>query len=153
MRSCRCSPPARVRRRASGRARSRTGPSPTPHPRCSGPGRFEPAPELPRPSPESACLTSGTQVSTGTNRAPLPSSIVLIDARGIAPGGRVAADVCIVGTGPAGAVVARELAHRGVDVVVLEGGAQRFGPRQADTYQGETADSHDPLEAVRQKRL
>jgi choline dehydrogenase-like flavoprotein len=87
------------------------------------------------------------------NRAPLPSSTVLIDARGIAPGGRVAADVCVIGTGPAGAVVARELAHRGVDVVVLEGGGRRFGQRQADTYQGETADSHDPLEAVRQKRL
>ncbi|WP_346281845.1 GMC family oxidoreductase [Pseudonocardia sp.] len=78
---------------------------------------------------------------------------VLIDARGIAPGGRVSADVCVIGTGPAGAVVATELAHRGVDVVVVEGGGQRFGPRQADTYRGEAVDLHDPLEAVRQKRL
>ena len=65
----------------------------------------------------------------------------------------MSADVCIIGTGPAGAVVAAELAHRGVDVVVLEGGGQRFGPRQADTYRGEVVDPHDPLEAVRQKRL
>lgn len=65
----------------------------------------------------------------------------------------MSADVCVIGTGPAGAVVAAELAHRGVDVVVVEGGGQRFGPRQADTYRGETVDPHDPLEAVRQKRL
>ncbi|WP_433272946.1 FAD-dependent oxidoreductase [Pseudonocardia xinjiangensis] len=78
---------------------------------------------------------------------------MLTDARGITPGGRVSADVCVIGTGPAGAVVAAELAHRGVDVVVVEGGSQRFGPRQADTYRGETVDPHDPLEAVRQKRL
>ncbi len=77
----------------------------------------------------------------------------MIDARGIAPGGRVSADVCVIGTGPAGATVAAELARRGVDVVVVEGGGQRFGPRHADTYRAAAGDAHDPLEAVRQKRL
>jgi choline dehydrogenase-like flavoprotein len=79
---------------------------------------------------------------------------VLIDGRGIAPGSRVSADVCVIGTGPAGAVVAAELARRGVDVVVVEGGGQRYTSRHADTYRGDSAsDPHDPLEAVRQKRL
>jgi choline dehydrogenase-like flavoprotein len=79
---------------------------------------------------------------------------VLIDGRGIAPGNRVSADVCVIGTGPAGAVVAAELARRGVDVVVVEGGGQRYNARHADTYRGDPAsDPHDPLEAVRQKRL
>ncbi len=40
-----------------------------------------------------------------------------------APSGR--ADVCVVGAGPAGALVAAELADRGADVVILEAG-ERF---------------------------
>ncbi|OLT15429.1 hypothetical protein BJF78_01565 [Pseudonocardia sp. CNS-139] len=79
---------------------------------------------------------------------------MLIDGRGIAPGSRVSADVCVIGTGPAGAVAAAELAARGVDVVVVEGGGQRYTARHADTYRGDPlGDPHDPLESVRQKRL
>jgi choline dehydrogenase-like flavoprotein len=81
---------------------------------------------------------------------------VLIDARGIADGGRVTADVCVIGTGPAGATVAAELANRGVDVVVVEGGGQRYQARQAETYRADIDGgdgAHDPTEAVRQKRL
>ena len=79
---------------------------------------------------------------------------MLIDGRGIAPASRVSADVCVIGTGPAGAVVAAELARRGVDVVVVEGGGQRYTDRHVDTYRGDPAgDPHDPLESVRQKRL
>jgi choline dehydrogenase-like flavoprotein len=78
---------------------------------------------------------------------------VLIDARRIAPGGRVSADVCVIGTGPAGATVAVELANRGVDVVVVEGGGARPSARHTDTYRGAGTGAHDPLETVRQKRL
>jgi choline dehydrogenase-like flavoprotein len=66
----------------------------------------------------------------------------------------VSADVCVIGTGPAGAAVAAELAARGVDVVVVEGGGQRYDARHADHFRADPAsDPHDPLEAVRQKRL
>lgn len=77
----------------------------------------------------------------------------MIDARRIAPGTRVSAEVCIIGSGPAGSVAAAELAAAGVDVVVVEGGGTRFDARHADTYRGVATDSHDPLDAVRQKRL
>jgi choline dehydrogenase-like flavoprotein len=79
---------------------------------------------------------------------------VLIDGRGIAPGSRISADVCVIGTGPAGAAAAAELASRGVDVVVVEGGGQRYDARHTDHFRADPAsDPHDPLEAVRQKRL
>jgi choline dehydrogenase-like flavoprotein len=79
---------------------------------------------------------------------------VLIDGRGIAPESRVSADVCVIGTGPAGAAVAAELASKGVDVVVVEGGGRRYTARHTDHLRADPAsDPHDPLEAVRQKRL
>lgn len=59
----------------------------------------------------------------------------------------------MIGTGPAGAVVAAELAARGLDVVVVEGGGSRVRERHVDTYRGAECGAHDPLEAVRQKRL
>lgn len=59
----------------------------------------------------------------------------------------------MIGTGPAGAVVAAEIAARGIDVVVLEGGGSRYAPRHVETYRAATHPDHDPLEAVRQKRL
>jgi choline dehydrogenase-like flavoprotein len=79
---------------------------------------------------------------------------VLVDARDLAPRTRVSAEVCVIGTGPAGATVAAELALRGVDVVVLEGGGDGYTGPHADTYRtAGGSGAHDPAEAVRQKRL
>jgi len=45
-----------------------------------------------------------------------------LDGRTITAAGRLAADVAVVGSGPAGAAVARELSAAGANVVVLEAG-------------------------------
>ncbi len=68
-------------------------------------------------------------------------------------GTRFTATVCVIGSGPAGATVAEELAARGVDVIVLEGGGRRFSRHHDDTYRGLVDQGHDALETVRQKRL
>jgi choline dehydrogenase-like flavoprotein len=46
-----------------------------------------------------------------------------INATDITPGQRIHAGVCIVGAGPVGLTLARELAEQGLDVLVLERGA------------------------------
>ncbi|HEX5660638.1 MAG TPA: GMC family oxidoreductase [Polyangiales bacterium] len=53
---------------------------------------------------------------------------MLIDARNLGPDELVRADVCIVGSGPAGVTLARELADRDVRVVVLESGGLELDP-------------------------
>jgi len=50
------------------------------------------------------------------------------DLRVISPGSHVDADVCIVGSGPAGFTLATELAARGIKVVVLESGGRERDP-------------------------
>ncbi len=79
---------------------------------------------------------------------------MLIDARRALPGSVFETEVCVIGSGPAGATVAAELADRGIGVIVLEGGGDGSDRVAADTYRGVVGDgAHDPLEAVRQKRL
>lgn len=79
---------------------------------------------------------------------------MLIDTRRALPGSWFEAEVCVIGSGPAGAAVAAELADRGLRVVVLEGGGSGLGRTARDTYRGVTGrGSHDPVDAVRQKRL
>ncbi|HET6680693.1 MAG TPA: GMC oxidoreductase, partial [Gemmatimonadaceae bacterium] len=46
-----------------------------------------------------------------------------LDARSVTDGSTMDTDVCVIGAGPAGLTVARELAGDGVEVVVLESGA------------------------------
>ncbi|MCW0216366.1 MAG: GMC oxidoreductase [Pseudonocardia sp.] len=79
---------------------------------------------------------------------------MIIDARTVEPGTAVDAEVCVIGTGPAGAAAAAELASLGADVVVLEGGGRGDEREALDTYRGVIGSgAHDALEAVRQKRL
>lgn len=62
---------------------------------------------------------------------------MIIDARTLPPDTEIDADVCIVGTGPAGLAIAREFLHRNLDVVMLEaGGAEETTASQA-FYEGE----------------
>ncbi len=58
------------------------------------------------------------------------SALAAIDGRGIRTAHQDEADVVIVGSGPAGAAVARHLSERGVSVVVVEEGheAKTFSP-------------------------
>ena len=53
---------------------------------------------------------------------------VLIDGRSIPDGERVETDLCIIGCGPAGITVAREVASAGVRVTVLESGGRGQDP-------------------------
>ena len=47
---------------------------------------------------------------------------MLIDGRTLPDGERLEADVCVIGCGPAGITVARELGAAGMEVTVLESG-------------------------------
>ncbi|BBG00326.1 MULTISPECIES: FAD-dependent oxidoreductase [Pseudonocardia] len=79
---------------------------------------------------------------------------MLIDTRRALPGSWFEAEVCVIGSGPAGAAAAAELADRGLRVVVLEGGGPGMGRTARDTYRGIPGHgAHDPVDAVRQKRL
>jgi choline dehydrogenase-like flavoprotein len=53
----------------------------------------------------------------------------------------LSADVCIVGGGPAGLTLARDLAGRGVSVILLEAGGLKPDARTQALYEGELADS------------
>jgi choline dehydrogenase-like flavoprotein len=53
-------------------------------------------------------------------------------------GGEIHADVCIIGAGPAGITIARELGHRGARVCVLEAGGQDPERRHQRQSRGES---------------
>jgi choline dehydrogenase-like flavoprotein len=75
---------------------------------------------------------------------------VLLDARGVADGATLDADVCIVGAGAAGITIARELAGGRLDVLLLESGGLEHDPRTQELARGEvSAHSYPPLESAR----
>jgi len=59
------------------------------------------------------------------------------DARRLASGSTLEADVCIVGSGPAGITLARELRAGGMEVLVLESGASRHDGWSQGLNEGE----------------
>lgn len=61
---------------------------------------------------------------------------MLIDADSVERGTVLDADVCIIGGGPAGLVIARDLGGSGLDVVVLESGRPQWEPRTQDLAAG-----------------
>jgi len=82
------------------------------------------------------------------------------DARALPDGEVRAADVCIVGAGPAGITVARDLRGSGLSVVLLESGGDTFDPETQSLYAGEVvgeplvyAHAPMPLEATRLRYL
>ena len=72
------------------------------------------------------------------------------DAREIGEGQFVETDLCIVGAGAAGITIAREFAHRGHAVVVLESGGLEADDETQELYAGEVEDPwYDPLTVAR----
>ncbi len=79
---------------------------------------------------------------------------MLIEAATVPPDMTLRADVCIVGAGPAGITLARELERGGLRVCLLESGGRGAEPRPQALSRGETAgDWNQPLEQVRRRRL
>ncbi|MET0396646.1 MAG: GMC family oxidoreductase [Longimicrobiaceae bacterium] len=79
---------------------------------------------------------------------------MLNDARSLLPDAVLEAGVCIVGAGPAGITIALELARRGVDTVVLEGGGTAPDPVVQSLNAGTTTgDCYPPLDETRQRQL
>lgn len=61
-----------------------------------------------------------------------------VDANSLPPQAALAADLCIVGAGPAGLTIARELARSKLNIVVLESGGFEFDADVQALYEGES---------------
>jgi choline dehydrogenase-like flavoprotein len=71
----------------------------------------------------------------------VPSDIAAADTR------ELRAQVCVVGGGAAGIIVATELARNDVSVILLEGGGRRFEERSQELFRSDPDPRrrHDPL--------
>lgn len=80
---------------------------------------------------------------------------MILDANELPDGGRLSADLCIVGAGAAGISMALELANSSVDVLVLESGGLKPEKATQDLYAGAVADErlHSPPDRYRQRRF
>jgi choline dehydrogenase-like flavoprotein len=80
---------------------------------------------------------------------------MLIDADALGPNTQFRADVAIVGAGPAGIVLALELADAGVEVLLLESGGERPDAASQAHCAGELADGsrHPPPDTYRRRGL
>jgi len=79
---------------------------------------------------------------------------MLFDARSLAHGQKLHADVCIVGAGAAGIAIAREFMRAEVKVILLEGGGLDFDHRTQSLYQGEISGRDFPsLEFTRRRQF
>src|SRR4051794_35014378 len=76
------------------------------------------------------------------------------DARRIPKGTVLECDVGIVGGGPAGITIARELAATGKKVILLEAGGRKETTQSRDLYRGfaDPESSHEPLEENRRRQ-
>lgn len=80
--------------------------------------------------------------------------MTIFDARALPTGAELRTDVLIIGTGPSGVTVARELADAGRDVLLLEGGGIGVEADAQDTLRGDApSQQREPLEKARQKGL
>ena len=79
---------------------------------------------------------------------------MLRDARDVPDGSTVSTDVCIVGAGPAGIALARDLIASGASVHLLESGGLRPDRRTQELALGENAgDPYWPLDRNRRRCL
>lgn len=76
------------------------------------------------------------------------------DARELPDGATIACNVCIVGGGPAGIVLALELASKGLKIVLLEGGDLHFTDESQELYEGPNLGfPYDTLDTARLRFL
>ena len=80
---------------------------------------------------------------------------MICDGREVLAGTVLTAEICIVGAGAAGITLALELAKKGREVVLLEGGGFACTPESQDVYKGTVVnpDLHSPLEGNRYRVL
>src|SRR5882672_3169806 len=72
---------------------------------------------------------------------------MFVDANSVAPSTAFHADVCVVGAGPAGVVLALELAQAGLRVLLIESGRTAFDSAAQQLGEATIADAtrHAPL--------
>ncbi|MGH2520547.1 MAG: FAD-dependent oxidoreductase, partial [Chloroflexota bacterium] len=70
-----------------------------------------------------------------------------MDAYGLAADTELQADVCIVGGGPAGLTIARELAGGNLSICLLESGGLEFEADADDLSRGLAVSEHRPRNA------
>ena len=79
---------------------------------------------------------------------------MLIDSRDLPEGYTIKTDICIVGSGPAGITLARELASSSNHVALLESGGLTPDPDIQDLSMGNTVgDDFLPLQATRNRQV
>lgn len=77
-----------------------------------------------------------------------------VDARELADGQQITADLCIVGAGPAGITLARALRGHGISVALLESGGFEPEPETQQLYAGEvTGEDYLELDQARLRRF
>lgn len=82
--------------------------------------------------------------------------VMLIDCSELSAQHVLQADVCIVGSGPVGCAVARELVGKGLQVIVVEAGNETYDPAAQTAYWSSDAcepDRHPPLQLWRRRML
>lgn len=77
-----------------------------------------------------------------------------IDAASMTTPTEIVTDLVIVGTGPSGMSVARELAQSGRDIVLLDAGDFTVDENLQDSLRGDaSSEAQEPLSKIRQKRV
>lgn len=76
---------------------------------------------------------------------------MIVPARDLADTDALSCDVCVIGSGPAGVSLVRELGLRGIDSICVAGGGTPADSADQDLYRGHIPRprSHEPLEANR----
>lgn len=78
----------------------------------------------------------------------------LSDGRVVPSGTRLRCQVAVIGSGPAGATLAGELAENGVDVILLEAGGTKGSAKAQEALKGTGQhQKQEPLEKARERRL